>query len=141
MIPTLTNNIEILPTLLIFLLCVSGILLSIQLRKTKYVLRKTRMRYLSEKSAAAILRENETAIEMIERVNSFNLNWVKEGYNSGQNHNNVSATISIKEDEWEDVGEWMWNNKNNYNGLSVLPYDGGQYKDTPFQECTKEEYE
>jgi len=89
----------------------------------------------------AILRENETAIEMIERVNSFNLNWVKEGYNSGQNHNNVSATISIKENEWEDVGEWMWNNKNNYNGLSVLPYDGGQYKDAPFQECTKEEYE
>ena len=59
MIPTLTNNIEILPTLLIFLLCVSGMFLSIQLRKTKYVLRKTRMRYLSEKSAAAILRENE----------------------------------------------------------------------------------
>ena len=89
----------------------------------------------------AILRENETAIGMIERVNSFNLNWVKEGYNSGQNHNNVSATVSIKKDEWKSVGEWMWNNKNNYNGLSVLPYDGGQYKDAPFQECTKEEYE
>ncbi|PHS03521.1 MAG: hypothetical protein COA88_15740 [Kordia sp.] len=59
MIPTLTNNSYLIATVLIFLLCVSGMFLSIQLRKTKYVLRKTRMRYLSEKSAAAILREKE----------------------------------------------------------------------------------
>jgi hypothetical protein len=34
----------------------------------------------------------------------------------------------------------MWNNKNTFNGLSVLPYDGGTYKDAPFQTCTEEEY-
>jgi len=88
----------------------------------------------------AILREDETAIEMLERVLKFNVNWVRHGFRSGQNHNNVSATVSIKENEWDEVGEWMWNNRNNYNGLSVLPYNGGKYADAPFQECTEEEY-
>lgn len=46
----------------------------------------------------------------------------------------------IFKNEWYVVGEWMWENKNNYNGLSVLPYDGGTYKDAPFQTCTEEEY-
>jgi ribonucleoside-triphosphate reductase len=88
----------------------------------------------------ALMREDETAIDMLERVKMFNEEWVREGYRSGQNHNNVSATVSIKDDEWKEVGEWMWSNKNTYNGLSVLPYDGGTYKDAPFMTCTLEEY-
>jgi len=88
----------------------------------------------------AILRNNETALSLLERVKQFNLKWVREGYRKGENHNNVSATISIKSNEWQEVGEWMWNNKNTFNGLSVLPYDGGTYKDAPFQTCTEEEY-
>jgi ribonucleoside-diphosphate reductase alpha chain len=39
------------------------------------------------------------------------------------------------------VGEWMWENKAFYNGLSVLPYDGGTYIQAPFEDCTKEKYE
>ena len=35
----------------------------------------------------------------------------------------------------------MWANKEYYNGLSVLPYDGGSYKQTPFEDCTKETYD
>ena len=89
----------------------------------------------------AVLREDETAQTMLERVNLFNMNWVREGYNSGQNHNNVSATVSIKEEEWDTVGKWMWDKRDNYNGLSVLPYDGGMYKNAPFETCSKEEYE
>ena len=89
----------------------------------------------------AILREDVTAMDFLERVNNFNLNWVKEGHDRGPNTNNVSATCSVKDFEWESVGEWMWENRNLYNGLSVLPYDGGTYKDAPFQTCTKEEYE
>lgn len=89
----------------------------------------------------AILREDETAIQMLERVKIFNLEWVREGHRKGPNTNNVSATVSVKENEWSEVGEWMWENRNTYNGLSVLPYDGGTYKDAPFQECTKEQYE
>jgi ribonucleoside-triphosphate reductase (thioredoxin) len=88
----------------------------------------------------AILREDETALEMLERVKRFNLNWVRRGHRTGDNTNNVSATVYLKADEWEEVGEWMWNNRDSYNGLSVLPYDGGSYKDAPFQECTEEEY-
>ena len=88
----------------------------------------------------AILRENETALDLIDRVTKFNLEWVQKGHRRGPNTNNVSATISCKEDEWDDVGEWMWNNKHTFNGLSVLPFDGGTYKDAPFTECTEEVY-
>jgi ribonucleoside-triphosphate reductase (thioredoxin) len=42
--------------------------------------------------------------------------------------------------EWELVGDWMWENKSFYNGLSVIPYDGGTYVQTPFESCTEEEY-
>ena len=47
----------------------------------------------------------------------------------------------VKDDEWELAGEWMWNNRKHYNGLSVLNYNGGTYKQAPFEDCTKEEYE
>lgn len=90
--------------------------------------------------STAILRAEESALDFLERVNEYNLNWVHKGHNSGPNTNNVSATCSIKDDEWEDVGEWMWKNRNSYNGLSVLPFDGGTYKDAPFQTCTEYEY-
>ena len=53
----------------------------------------------------------------------------------------MSATITIKPDEWQEVGEWMWENKRNYNGLSVLPYSDHSYKQAPFEDCTKEQYE
>ena len=58
----------------------------------------------------------------------------------GLNTHNVSATISIKEDEWEKVAEWMWLNRHYYNGLSVLPYDGGSYTQAPFEDCDAELY-
>ena len=87
------------------------------------------------------ITRHESALDLLERVKQVHLQWVKKGHRSGQNTNNVSATITIKPDEWEEVGEWMWDNKNNYNGLSVLPYDGGSYVQAPFEDCTKEEYE
>jgi len=40
-----------------------------------------------------------------------------------------------------DVGEWMWENRTSYNGLSVLPYDGGTYTQAPFEDCSKETYD
>jgi ribonucleoside-diphosphate reductase alpha chain len=57
------------------------------------------------------------------------------------NTHNVSATISVKENEWDDIGQWMWNNKRAYNGLSILPYDGGTYKQAPFEDCEEATYE
>lgn len=88
----------------------------------------------------AILR-TESAMELLERVEKFNCEWVRNGYREGVNHNNVSCTISIKDDEWEDVGKWMWENREYYNGISVIPYDGGSYVQAPFEDCTKETYE
>lgn len=89
----------------------------------------------------AILREDENALQTLERVKRFNLEWVKTGHRRGPNTNNVSATISVQDDEWNDVGWWMWQNRNNFNGLSVLPYDGGTYKDAPFQEVSEEKFQ
>lgn len=88
----------------------------------------------------AILRDNETAIDLLNRVKRFYEEWVLPGHVSGHNTNNVSATISIKPEEWKEVGEWMWENRHCYNGLACLPFDGGTYADAPFQELTEKEY-
>jgi ribonucleoside-triphosphate reductase len=88
----------------------------------------------------AIMR-TESALQLLRRVAKISNDWVNPGTRSGQNTHNVSATVSIKEAEWADVGEWMWDNRKVYNGLSVLPYDGGTYKQAPFEDCSKETYE
>lgn len=88
----------------------------------------------------AIFR-TESPIELLERVKKFSQEWVKPGHIDGHNSHNISATISVKPDEWEVVGKWMWDNREFYNGLSVLPYDGGTYKQAPFESITKEQYE
>jgi ribonucleoside-diphosphate reductase alpha chain len=88
----------------------------------------------------AILR-TESAIDLLERVRKFNIEWVRKGHRRGANTNNVSATISIKENEWKEVGEWMWKYKETFNGLSVLPYFGGSYIQAPFEDITKEKFE
>ena len=71
----------------------------------------------------------------------FYQNWIKPGHRTGQNTHNISATVSIKEDEWEAVGKWMWAERKHYNGLSVLPYSDHTYIQAPFEDCTKEKYE
>lgn len=89
----------------------------------------------------AIFRQEETAIDLLERVKRHNIDWVQSGHVKGPNSNNVSATISVKDEEWDEVGDWMWNNRHTYNGLSVLPFDGGTYKDAPFEEVDEEVFE
>lgn len=87
----------------------------------------------------SILR-TESPLQLLERVKHIYSNWIKPGHRSGANTHNVSATISVKEDEWEAVGEWMWDNQKFYNGLSVLPFDNGSYVQAPFTDITEEEY-
>jgi len=87
----------------------------------------------------AVLRY-ETAMDLLERVKWFSQNWIRNGHKRGNNTHNISATISIKEDEWDEVGEWMWENRKHYNGLSVLPYKGGTYKQAPFEDCDELTY-
>ena len=52
-----------------------------------------------------------------------------------------SCTINVKEDEWLDVGAWVYKNFDSISGVSFLPYDTGSYKQAPYQSITKEEYE
>jgi len=94
-----------------------------------------------QKAPEGSITRHESALDLLERVKKVHLEWVKTGHRKGQNTNNVSATITIKPDEWQEVGDWMWNNKHNYNGLSVLPYSEHSYKQAPFEDCTKEDYE
>ncbi len=79
-------------------------------------------------------------MDLLERVKHFYQNWIKPGHRTGSNTHNISATVSIKAEEWEEVGKWMWENRKFYNGLSVLPYDGGTYIQAPFEDCTEEIY-
>lgn len=90
---------------------------------------------------AGSLFRTETPTTLLERVKRFNTDWIHNGHRSGSNTHNVSCTISVKEDEWDLVGKWMWDNREIYNGISVLPYDGGTYIQAPFEDITKERYE
>ncbi len=96
---------------------------------------------IPQKAPEGSILRNESPIQLLERVKKVHVEWIKPGHRSGSNSHNVSATISIREHEWPAVGEWMWENRDHYNGLSVLPYDGGTYIQAPFSDCTKEEYE
>ena len=96
---------------------------------------------IPQKAPADAIFRTESPIQLLERVKRVHHDWIKPGHRSGSNTHNVSATVSIREHEWDAVGQWMWENKEFYNGLSVLPYDGGTYIQAPFEDCTKEEFE
>jgi ribonucleoside-diphosphate reductase alpha chain len=96
---------------------------------------------IPQKAPEGSILRYESVFQMLERVKKVSQEWVKSGHRTGQNTHNVSATVSIKEDEWELVGDWMWKNRKFYNGLSVLPYNGGTYTQAPFEDCTKEDFE
>jgi ribonucleoside-diphosphate reductase alpha chain len=93
-----------------------------------------------QKSPKGAIYRTESAMDLLERTKKFNTEWVKKGHRKGANTNNVSATISVKQEEWEQVGEWMWENKNTFNGLAVLPYDNGSYTQAPFEDITEEKF-
>ena len=95
---------------------------------------------IPQKSPEGSILRYESPFELLERVKKVSKEWIKFGHRGGQNTHNVSATISLKEEDWELAGEWMWNNREHYNGLSVLPYNGGTYQQAPFEDCTEETY-
>ena len=88
----------------------------------------------------AILR-TESPLQTLERVKRVATEWVNPGHRRGNNTHNVSCTISIRDHEWDAVGSWMWNNRDSYNGISVLPYNGGTYVQAPFEDCDQETFE
>lgn len=114
-----------------------------------------------QKAPEGSVFRTETAIDLLERIKHFYTNWIKTGHRTGQNTHNISATVSIDKsrryfykwkhkleltddpngiDEWKVVSNWMWENRRFYNGIAVLPYDGGSYVQAPFEDCTEEKY-
>ena len=89
----------------------------------------------------ALIKRNESTFDFLERVKETSVGWVKHGHNNGQNTHNVSATVYIDKDKWYEVGEWMWNNRHFYNGLSCFPNDESVYVQAPFETCDKETYD
>ena len=95
---------------------------------------------IPQKAPDGSILRTESPFDTLERVKRVAQEWIKPGHRRGSNTHNVSATISLKQDEWQEAGEWMWNNRNYYNGLSVLPYDGGTYTQAPFEDITEDKY-
>lgn len=93
-----------------------------------------------QKAPAGSILRSESTLALLERIKKFNTEWVRNGFRRGSNANNVSATVSIPDGDWPQVGEWMWRNKASYNGLSVLPFDTGNYKQAPFEDITEEQF-
>ena len=96
---------------------------------------------IPQKAPRGSIVRKESPFDLLRRVKQVATEWVKSGHRKGSNTHNVSATISLKKDEWNKAGEWMWKNRKYYNGLSVLPYDGGTYTQSPFEDITKTKFQ
>tara|TARA_R110002020_G_scaffold180072_3_gene374014 strand:- start:5304 stop:7187 length:1884 start_codon:yes stop_codon:yes gene_type:complete len=89
----------------------------------------------------SLLKKQEDTFMFLERVKNTTVRWVNPGHNNGQNTHNVSATVYINNNEWDEVGEWMWLNRHFYNGLACFPDDDTVYPQSPFEACSKAKYE
>jgi ribonucleoside-triphosphate reductase len=80
----------------------------------------------------AICRKDLTAIEQLELWLLYQKEWCD---------HKPSITVSVKENEWMGVGAWVWDHFEEMSGVSFLPFSDHTYRQAPFQDCTKEEYE
>jgi len=101
---------------------------------------KTGIIAIPQAAPAGATYRTEKALDLLSRVSRYNRNWVRTGYRTGDNQNNVSVTVSIRDNEWDEVGQWMWDHRDEYNGISVLPYDNGTYVQAPFENISEDRY-
>jgi ribonucleoside-triphosphate reductase (thioredoxin) len=80
----------------------------------------------------SLTRDYQSSIEALELWKTLQDHWCE---------HKPSATINVREEEWMDVGAWVYKNFDDLSGVSFLPHDGGSYKQAPYQEVSKEEYE
>ena len=92
------------------------------------------------KAPEGAVTRDEDVNSFLDRIKYFTEQWVRPGHNGGMNTHNVSATVSVKDDEWDSVGSWVWKNQDSFNGLSFLPYDNGTYTQAPFEDIEEFEY-
>lgn len=79
----------------------------------------------------AVFRDQMTAIKQLEWYKRVQTNWCE---------HNASCTVYVKDEEWFEVGNWVYENWDIINGVSFLPYDGGKYELAPYEEITQEKY-
>lgn len=89
----------------------------------------------------AITRHTESPIELLERIKYAMTNWVLPGHIEGENTHNISSTVSVKENEWDSVRDWIWENREHLTAISCFPHVDANYKQMPFEDITKEQYE
>ena len=95
---------------------------------------------IPQRAPEGAVTRQESALDLLARVSKVWKEWVKAGHRKGENKNNVSTTVTIKPEEWEQVGEWMWANRNDFTALSVLPFSDHTYTQAPFEDITEEQY-
>jgi ribonucleoside-diphosphate reductase alpha chain len=93
-----------------------------------------------QKAPEGSILRTESPFDLLERIKKVATEWVQPGHRKGSNTHNVSATVSLKKEEWDKAGDWMWDNRKYYNGLSVLPFDGGTYTQAPFEDIDEGTY-
>jgi ribonucleoside-triphosphate reductase len=93
-----------------------------------------------QKAPKGAITRQESALDLLARTSKVWKEWVKTGHRKGENKNNVSVTVTIKPDEWAGVGEWMWDNRENFTALSVLPFSDHSYIQAPFEDISEEQY-
>jgi hypothetical protein len=81
----------------------------------------------------AILRQNESAVQLMERAKHIHANWIVPTHRQGPNTHNVSLTVSYKKEEEPVVTDWMLKNRNSYAGMALLPFSDHCYTQAPFE--------
>jgi ribonucleoside-diphosphate reductase alpha chain len=81
--------------------------------------------------AGALVRDDLTAVQHLKL-------WL--AYQRFYCEHKPSVTISVSEKEWPSVGAFVWEHFDEMSGVSFLPYDGGSYRQAPYEECTEAEY-
>ena len=79
-----------------------------------------------------VYRKDYTAIEQLELWKVYQDNWCE---------HKPSVTISVKENEWMEVGAWVYEHFDEMSGVSFLPFSDHTYRQAPYQDCTREQYE
>ncbi len=79
----------------------------------------------------SITRDKMNALEQLEWYKKIQTNYCE---------HNASMTVYVKDSEWFEVGNWVYKNWDIVGGISFLPYDGGHYKQAPYEEITEEQY-
>lgn len=93
-----------------------------------------------ESPKGSIGREDSSALKLFNNAIMYNQHWIQPSHQSGENTHNVSVTLSVREEEWEPLKKAMWKYRDKYSGISLLPFDGGSYRQMPFETCDEETF-